>query len=165
MSWRARFTPSLPFCFITLNPKDPNCFGLRNWLKNNLTEIQILNPRANVQVYESSFGEPAMVMHFTRLDQRLVRLAGATEEEIDDIFEASINYAANHVSQERHLADDGTDPLVANIINNFSYTDSFISKMEVLPPADRGQHQTFGVDDPGQKPRRLPRNDNVKISP
>lgn len=163
--WRARFTPHLPLVFCTLNPKDPNCFGLRNWLKNNLTEIQLLNPKVHFHVYESSFGEPAAILNMSRMDQRLVRLAGATEEELDDIFEAAITYSTNHIMQERIRADDGTDPLVAHVINNFSYTDSFISKLEVKPAGDRGQHQTFGNDDPGQKPKVLPRNNNVKIMP
>ena len=165
MSWRARFTPNLSFVFCTLNPKDPNCFGLRSWLKNNLAEVQLLNPTLNFQVMENSYGEPLMVLNFNQTDQRMVRVAGVTEEELDDIFEASITYAMNHVALERPRADDGIDPLLANTINNFSYTDSFISKMEVFPPADRGQHQTFGTDDPGQKPRQLPRNQNQKIMP
>lgn len=165
MSWRARFHPNLSYVLCTLNPKDPNCFGLRSWLKNNLSEVQVLNPGMNFQVHETSFGEPQMILNFTALDQRMVRLAGVTEEELDDIFEAAISYSTNHVPLEKGRADDGTDPVIAHIINNFSYTDSFISKIEVFPPADRGQHQTFGVDDPGQKPKVLPRNQGVKIMP
>ncbi len=165
MSWRARFTPNLSYVMCTLNPKDPNCFGLRSWLRNNLTEIQMLNPALVFHVHETTFGEPNMTLDFTSLDQRVVRLAGVTESELDEIFEASIAYSANHVVIERGRADDGGEPTLSQLINNFSYTDSFISKMEVFPPGDRGQHQTFGVDDPGQRPKVLPRNSGVKITP
>ena len=141
-----------------MNPKDPNCFGLRSWLKNNLAEIQVLNPAMNFQVHETSFGEPQLILNFSALDQPMVRLAGVTEEELDDIFESAITYSTNHVALERNRGDDGGDPVLSNVIKNFSYTDSFLSRIEVFPMADRGQSLTFGTDDPGQKPKVLPRN-------
>ncbi|CBH18782.1 hypothetical protein, conserved [Trypanosoma brucei gambiense DAL972] len=109
MSWRARFTPCVASLTVWLNPKDPNCFGVRNWWRNNLPELQLLNPFCSFTIQELSFGEPHMYINYTPTDQRMIRLAGATEDECEDIMEACITYGMNHAIIERPRTDDGGD--------------------------------------------------------
>lgn len=165
MSWRARFSPNVGAIVVFINPKDPHCFGVRNWWRTNLTELQILNPACNFSIQELSFGEPQMFVTYSPLDQRVVRLAGATEDEVEDIMSSCVTYGANHAIVERPRTDDGGDPLTQGTLNSFGYTDSFISKLDVSPPGNVGQHTPEGVDDPGQKPRWYPRNTGAKLMP
>ncbi|CBZ29717.1 conserved hypothetical protein [Leishmania mexicana MHOM/GT/2001/U1103] len=165
MSWRARFTPCVGSLTVWLNPKDPNCFGVRNWWRNNLPELQLLNPFCTFTIQELSFGEPHMYVNYTPTDQRMIRLAGATEEECEEIMEACITYGMNHAIIERPRTDDGGDLVNQPAITSFGYTESFTAKLEVTPPADIGQKTTEGVDDPGQKPRLYPRNVGCKLMP
>lgn len=165
MSWRARFTPCVGNMVLWINPKDPNCFGVRNWWKNNVPELQMLNPFCNFNMQEITFGEPHMHVAYSPIDHRMIRLAGATEEEMEDIMEACITYATNHAVQEKERADDGGDATNSANIISFGYTESFMAKLEVSPPADIGQRTTEGVDDPGQKPRLMPRNVGYKLMP
>jgi hypothetical protein len=136
---------------------------VRNWWRNNLPEIQLLNPYCIITIQELSFGEPFMSVAYSPLDQRMVRLAGATEEEVEDIMEACVTYGSHHAIFERPAADDGGDLINQPNIINFGYTESFNSKLEVMPPVSTGQHTPEGVDDPGQKPRVWPRNTGTKI--
>ena len=106
-----------------------------------------------------------MTVNYSPIDQRMVRLAGATEEECDDIMEAIITYGQNHAVIERPRADDGGDIINQPLVINFGYTESFMSKLEVSPPADMGQRTPEGVDDPGQRPRLWPRNIGAKLVP
>lgn len=165
MSWRARFSPCVSNITVWLNPKDPNCFGVRNWWRKNLPELQLLNPMCMFSIQELSFGEPHMYISYTPLDQRMIRLAGSTEEECEDIMEACITYGMNHAILDRTRADDGGDLVNQPAIISFGYTESFNAKLEVRPPADLGQNTTEGVDDPGQKPRVYPRNVGLKLIP
>ena len=165
MSWRARFSPCVGSVVVFVNPKDPHCFGVRSWWKNNLTELQILNPMCNFSIQEFSFGEPQMFVSYSPLDQRMVRLAGSTEEEVEDIMQSCVTYGMNHAIVERPRTDDGGEPLMCEAINSFGYTDSFLSKLDLTPPADVGQRTPEGVDDPGQKPRVWPRNTGYKLQP
>ena len=165
MSWRARFTPSIGTISVWLNPKDPHCFGVRNWWRTNLPELQLLNPFCAFSIQELSFGEPHMFVTYSGLDQRMIRLAGATEEEVDDIMEACVTYGSNHAIIERPRTDDGGDLTNQPIIINFGYMESFQSKLEVTPPADIGQKTTHGIDDPGQAARVQPRTGGVKLIP
>jgi hypothetical protein len=165
MSWRGRFSPNVGCIATFINPKDPACFGVRSWWRTNLPELQLLNPMTTFSIQELSFGEPYMFVNYSPNDQRLVRLAGATEEEVEDILEACVNYGQNHAIIERPRTDDGGDPLIMDYINSFGYTESFMSKIDVTPPADIGHRTNEGVDDPGQKPRVYPRNTGVKIMP
>lgn len=164
MSWRARFSPTVATISVWLNPKDPNCFGVRNWWRTNLPEIQMLNPYTNFSIQEISFGEPHMHIAYSPIDQRMVRLAGATEEECEDIMEACVTYGANHAILEKGRGDGG-DVSTQPLITSFGYCESFTSKLEVIPPAEIGQRFAEGVDDPGQKPRVYPRNTAFKIVP
>jgi hypothetical protein len=165
MSWRVRFAPSVGSLVTFLNPKDPHCFGVRSWWRTNLPELQVINPGCTFSIQELSFGEPYMFVNYSPLDQRIVRLAGATEEEMDDIMESIVTYGSNHAIIERPRTDDGGDPLNQEIINSFGYTESFNSKLEVKPAGDVGHSTSEGVDDPGQKPKRFPRNASTKFSP
>lgn len=165
MSWRARFTPSIGCMTVWLNPKDPNCFGVRNWWRTNLPELQLLNPFCSFSIQELTFGEPHMHVTYSGLDERMVRLAGATEEEVEDIMEACVTYGANHSITERPRTDDGGDLINQPSIISFGYMESFQSKLEVTPSCDIGQRFVNGVDDPGQKPRLLPRNVAMKLVP
>jgi hypothetical protein len=165
MSWRGRFSPNIGAIATFINPKDPACFGVRGWWRTNLPEMQLLNPMTTFSIQEMSFGEPYMFVNYSPVDQRLIRLAGATEEEMDDIMEACVNYGQNHALIERPRTDDGGDPLIMDYINSFGYTESFMSKIDCTPPADVGHRANEGVDDPGQKPRVYPRNTGVKIMP
>ncbi|CCW60327.1 unnamed protein product [Phytomonas sp. EM1] len=165
MSWRARFTPCIGSIIVWLNPKDPNCFGVRNWWRNNMPELQLLNPFCIFTIQELSFGEPHMHIIYTPTDQRMIRLAGATEEECEDIMEACITYGMNHVILDRPRTDDGGDLINQPAVISFGYMESFTAKLEVCPPADIGQRTTEGVDDPGQKPRVYPRNIGCKLIP
>lgn len=148
-----------------LNPKDPNCFGARNWWRNNLPELQLLNPYCTFSIQEISFGEPHMFVNYTPIDQRMVRLAGATEEECEDIMEACATYGSNHAILVKPDVDDGGEIHNQPLITSFGYTESFTSKLEVTPPADIGQKTAEGVDDPGQHPRVYPRTTGYKIMP
>jgi hypothetical protein len=106
-----------------------------------------------------------MFVFYTPIDQRMIRLAGATEEEVDDIMEACVTYGSNHAILEKPRADDGGDLHNQPIITNFGFTESFTSKLEMTPPADIGQKTSEGVDDPGQHPRVYPRTTAYKIMP
>lgn len=106
-----------------------------------------------------------MYIAYSPIDQRMVRLAGATEEECEDIMEACITYGSNHAIIEKPRTDDGGDISNQPIITSFGYTESFNSKLEVAPPADIGQKFAEGVDDPGQRPRVYPRNIGHKLVP
>lgn len=165
MSWRCRFSPNIGSVLTCINPKDPLCFGVRSWWRTNLPELQILNPVTNFSIQEVSLGEPFMYVMYSPIDQRQVRLAGCTEEELEDILEACVTYGQNHAIIERPRADDAGDPMMMDYINSFGYTESFMSKIDVMPPASCGHHTNEGVDDPGQKPRVYPRNTGVKIMP
>ena len=166
MSWRARITPHIMSITTYINPKDPHCFGVRNWWRMNLPELQLLNPQAQLTVQETSYGEPYMFLHYSVSDQRMVRLAGATEDEVEDIMQAAISYGINHTIPVDPMVDGGNSQAVAgdNIIN-FGYTESFTSKLEVRPSADMGHSTTLGYDDPGQRPRVMPRNNGFKVMP
>lgn len=160
MSWRARFSPGCGVITTYINPKDPQCFGVRNWFRKNLPELQLLNPCTNFQVQELNFGEPKMMVGYGEMDQRMIRLAGATEEEMEDIMQAVSNYADSHVTLEAERADDAGGPTSTQpLIINFGYAESFHAKLEVIPSNNLGQNELDGIDDPGQRPRVLPRND------
>ena len=160
MSWRARFSPGCGLITTYINPKDPQCFGVRNWWRTNLPELQLLNPTCNFQIQELNFGEPKMIISYGEMDQRMVRLAGATEDEVEDIMCAISNYADSHVIQEGAASDDGGGPTSKQtLITNFGYAESFHAKMEVAPSNNVGQNELEGIDDPGQRARVLPKND------
>lgn len=165
MSWRSRISPNIGSMMTFINPKDPACFGVRAWWRTNMPELQLLNPMCTFSVQEISFGEPYIYINYSPVDQRLIRIAGATGEEMEDIMEACVNYGQNHALIERPRTDDGGDPLVMDYINSFGYTETWISKIDVQPPADIGHKTPEGVDDPGQKPRVWPRNAGYKIMP
>jgi hypothetical protein len=165
MSWRCRFAPCIGQVMTFLNPKDPTCFGVRQWWRNNLPELQMLNPTTNFTIQELSFGEPYMHVAYSGHDIRIIRLAGATEEEFTDIIQACVTYGNNHSLIDRPRNDDGGDPLLNQVIINFGYTDSFLAKLEKGPLLNLGQGTTFGVDDPGQRARMMPRNLGSKITP
>ena len=160
MSWRARFSPGCGLITTYINPKDPQCFGVRNWWRKNLPELQLLNPTTNFQIQELNFGEPKMIVSYGQMDDRLVRLAGATEDEVEDIMCAISNYADNHVIADNDRADDACGPTSTQVlITNFGYTESFNAKLEVVPSNNMGQNELEGIDDPGQRARLLPKND------
>eukprot|EP00672_Neobodo_designis_P017298 CAMPEP_0174827568 /NCGR_PEP_ID=MMETSP1114-20130205/805_1 /TAXON_ID=312471 /ORGANISM="Neobodo designis, Strain CCAP 1951/1" /LENGTH=165 /DNA_ID=CAMNT_0016061231 /DNA_START=208 /DNA_END=705 /DNA_ORIENTATION=+ len=165
MSWRARFSPLIGGVITYINPKDPACFGVRGWWRTNLPELQLLNPMTNFTISEIAFGEPIMYIQYSPHNMRLIRIAGATEEEIEDILEACVNYGQNHAIVERPRGDDAGDPTVMDWISSFGYTETFMAKIDVTAPADVGQRTNEGVDDPGQKPRVYPRNTGIKIMP
>lgn len=158
-------TPAIGNICVFLNPKDPNCFGVRNWWRNNLPELELLNPMCTMSIQEMSFGEPHMFLQYSPVDMRMVRLAGATEEEFEDIMESCVTYGTNHALLERPRTDDGGDLVNQSLITNFGYTESFMSKLEVSPPSDTGMKTTDGIDDPGQKARVMPRNAGLKLAP
>lgn len=165
MSWRARFSPAVGSIVTFINPKDPACFGVRAWWRNNLPELQLLNPMCVFSIQELSFGEPHMFVSYSPQDQRVIRMAGATEDEVGDMMEACVTYGTNHAIVERPRTDDGGDPLMSHNVISFGYTDSFLAKLELIPPANTGSHTPEGVDDPGQKPRVWPRNPGTKLVP
>ena len=165
MSWRARFSPNIGSVVSFINPKDPACFGVRSWWRVNLPELQRLNPLTLFTIQELNFGEPHMFVSYSPQDQRVIRLAGTTEEEMNDIMQACVTYGTNHAIVERPRTDDGGDPLTSHTVISFGYTDSFLAKLDLTPPADMGQSTPQGVDDPGQKPRVWPRNIGAKIVP
>lgn len=66
---------------VWINPKDPNCFGVRNWLRRNLAELQLLNPLFELSMQEYTTGEPIMYVMYNINDSRMIRLAGCTEDE------------------------------------------------------------------------------------
>lgn len=123
-----------------------------------MPELQLLNPYTALSVQELTFGEPIMFVVYSNVDHRIIRLAGATEEEVEDIIHAVVTWGENHARAERGRCDDGGDPLVDNWMINFQYTDSFIAKSEIMPPWDASNRQTEGSDDPGQHVRVWPRN-------
>eukprot|EP00658_Telonema_sp_P-2_P018146 TRINITY_DN17117_c0_g2_i1.p1 TRINITY_DN17117_c0_g2~~TRINITY_DN17117_c0_g2_i1.p1 ORF type:complete len:107 (+),score=19.02 TRINITY_DN17117_c0_g2_i1:302-622(+) len=101
-----------------------------------------------------------MIISYGEMDQRMVRLAGATEDEVEDIMCAISNYADSHVVMESTQADDAGGPTATQtLITNFGYAESFHAKMEVKPTNNVGQDQLEGIDDPGQRARVLPVND------
>jgi len=165
MSWRARFTPAVSTVVVWLNPKDPMCFGVRNWVRMNLPEIQLLNPQLQMTVQEITFGEPHMIVTFSPTEQRTVRLAGATEDECEDVMKSIVTYGDTHAVLNRPRADDGGEVINQPNIISFGYSESFLAKLEVSVSCDMGQTSTMGIDDPGQVPRLFPRNTGTKILP
>eukprot|EP00759_Apiculatamorpha_spiralis_P052422 PhF_6_TR5702/c0_g1_i1/m.8401/K03946/NDUFA2; NADH dehydrogenase (ubiquinone) 1 alpha subcomplex subunit 2 len=166
MAWRCRFSPCIGSVLSFINPKDPLCYGVRSWWRKNMTELQLLNPGCTVSIQELSYGEPVMYVQYSHHDQRVVRLTGTTEEEMDEIMQACVTYGMNHAQQMRPHVDDGGDPLLTANIISFSYAESYIARLEMIPPNDSTVRTTMGVDDPGQKVRTLyPRNDGTKIAP
>lgn len=161
MSWRARFSPVVGNITIYLNPKDPNCFGVRSFLRNNLAELRVLNPETSFNVQELSFGEPNLFVGYNFNDQRNVRLAGATEEEAEDIFASIALYGDSHAVPERFKNDNAND---GNRVINFGFAESFNIKNDGLPFFDVNQTQVDAVDDPGQAGRVLSRNNFFKLT-
>eukprot|EP00743_Colponemidia_sp_Colp-15_P019871 GILK01025495.1.p1 GENE.GILK01025495.1~~GILK01025495.1.p1 ORF type:complete len:164 (-),score=5.71 GILK01025495.1:47-538(-) len=163
MSWRARFSPNITNIVVFLNPKDPNCFGVRSWIRNILPEIRLLNPETGFSIQELSFGEPTMYVGYTLSDQRSIRLAGATEDETDDIMAALTNYAATHALREKGR-DDATRNADYRIVN-FGFAESFNTKIDSLPLESNGQELVDGIDDQGQMARVYARNNGLKLLP
>ena len=166
MSWRGRFSPHVGQLLTFLNPKDPLCFGVRSWWRKNLPELQALNPGCTVSIQELSYGEPQMYVQYCHHDQRIIRLAGVTEQELDEIMEAVVTYGQNHAVVQRPRTDDGGDPLHYEHINSFGYAETYMARRETQPPMDANLRLPVGTDDPGQKPRTMwPRNNGYKFFP
>lgn len=163
MSWRARMTPNLKQIMVMINPKDPMCFGVRNWWRKNIPEMQLLNPKGEYTMQEMSFGEPHLYLLYNQIDSRLVRLAGCTEEEMEEIMEAAVVYANTHAIPDKAQADDNSDGSTIHQlvpILSFGYAENFLARLE---PNLRGQASLDkwfldSVDDPGQKAKVLPNN-------
>eukprot|EP00760_Papus_ankaliazontas_P035055 PhM_4_TR7598/c0_g2_i1/m.82618/K03946/NDUFA2; NADH dehydrogenase (ubiquinone) 1 alpha subcomplex subunit 2 len=166
MSWRCRMAPHIGQVLTFLNPKDPLCFGVRSWWRKNLPEIQLLNPGLSVSIQELSYGEPQMFVQYCHQDQRMVRIAGVTEDELEEIMEAVVTYGMHHAVVQRPRADDGGDLNIMEHVQNFAYGETFMARLEVQPPMDPGLRIPNATDDPGQRPRTMwPRNNGYKFMP
>lgn len=174
MSWRGRLSPVVRTVSTFLNPKDPMCFGVRNWWRQNLPELQMLNPQTSFQIQELSFGEPHMIVWYTHTDNRLIRLAGATEEEMDEIMEAVGTYANTHaiIDYDGMPIDDGSTQITGasgaalRPIISFGYAESFLAKLEPKSPSYASESFVAdAVDDPGQKLRKMQNNSELKLLP
>jgi hypothetical protein len=164
MSWRCRLTPAVQSVTCFLNPKDPLCFGVRNFWRKNMAEIRQLNPTMGLHFMETTVGEPVMQVIYTPVDYRFIRIAGATEEEIEDIMASVVSYGDNHAVLMQNQADDGGDPVWSMPVINFGFADSHFARVCGRTDREDGMATTDGVDDPGQKPRLLmPRNNCLKL--
>lgn len=183
MSWRCRFVPVVKTCRAWINPKDPNCYGLRAWWLANQKEIMYLNPGLDFSIEETPVGEPVIDINYQFNDRRVIRAAGATAEEMEEIMKAVVDYGvklapktkAVHwpsvaVVDKGHREPDGHAGPTAeqrSLVVNFDLPCTVRARMD--PYLLMNRHVREGLwdvrrpDDPGQLPKRMPHNGHDKL--
>ena len=187
MSWRSRLYPNVSKIVFGLNPKDPNCFGMRNWFQKNVDDLSYLNKGVGLQITEKSVGEPIIYVHYGFNEIREIRAAGATEAEMDDIMEGVVNYAKflaptirgriegyyqtninpNDVGH-RTAQTYGPTAEQENLIINFDLPCTSRARYDPYLQTSETPNNSYSwlatqPTDPGQLPRRQPRNASDKL--